>query len=111
MLLQGRRRLRKGQIQPCQSPDITKDHGTRIDIGNTRNEGFFFIIVVVIGWCGLVDPTFGDAESLKDSFDRWNEEDLNDRIAASKGIKDLDDSINLQQTEKRGSYDDDEVKK
>jgi len=79
----------KGQIQPESAPNISHGHGAGIDIGDIWNNWFLSL--------GLIDQPLGDSKRAKDTFDLGYQYDLNDCVSASKGIKDLDNAINLGQ--------------
>ena len=77
----------EGEVQPESTPNISHGHGAGVDIGDIWNNRFLSL--------GLIDQSLGDSKHAKDTFNLGYQYDLNDRVGASKGIKDLDDTVNL----------------
>lgn len=71
-------------VQPCHAPGVSNDNTENVPIGDIPKFGTF------------VDETLFLIESDHEFGDQWTNNDLNDGIAASNGVHDLDDIVNLQ---------------
>lgn len=78
-----------GHVEPCKPPCVSKKHRYCIGIGNTGDHR--------ISATGSVNPLFGNLQFGEQTFGNRGQNNLNDGIATSKGIKDFDNGINLKE--------------